>query len=159
MPHDENLAKIKLTTKIPHTSCKAKATGVATLAKTNNSIFIENMELQQVDCNSSIFIYRKLRLTDVCISQINRQTKKAHLNATIELYEPKTEETKTAETSSSFFSTMQSLIVANLSKVAPTSQIEYVNLDVPFEINEDESQVKVRFSKMGFNQKITATLL
>jgi hypothetical protein len=32
-------------------------------------------------------------------------------------------------------------------------------MDVPFETNEDESKVKVRFSTMGLSQKITASVI
>src|SRR5438876_10287438 len=115
-------ANIMLTTQLMGTDSKAKAFGITKLVQTDTSIKIDNMELKQTDCNSSIFIYGKLRLTNVCVTHINRENHSAHLKATIELFEPKSEQDADVKTSAGWFSATQSFFISQLAKVAPTTE-------------------------------------
>lgn len=147
----QRLANIKVTTKVNLTGGKAKANGITNLVQSDDSIEIKDATLEQTFCNSSLFIYKTMKLKNLSISKIDKNTHIAHIKATVELSEPKCEVDKDANISSRWASFFASK--------APSSRIESVDMDVPFEINEDESKVKVRFSTMGFSQKITATLV
>lgn len=147
----QRLANIKLTSRINLTGGKAKAVGVTQLAQSVDSLEIKDLHLNQIFCDSSFFIYKTMKLSEVTISIIDKEKHIAHLKARIELSEPKCDANKEGNASSGWASFFTSRI--------PSSRVETVDMDVPYEMNEDESKVKVCFSTLGLSQKITATII